>query len=115
MVKRGKVGPRGGKVLRFILNMTASNMIQTAIAGDVEQMCNATKLLSFVLLGSEILILYGEDLVACFNLLEVPDEWLPFFVLAKPVPRSIVGLDGVGYTYLAVASLPQGWPEKQWS
>ena len=90
VVKRGKLGKNGQRVLRLIMNFVPTNSLQASLDGDIEQLTGAMAWLSLVLEDDVILVFYGDDLVCSFYLFELPDEWLGFFAFSRPVPHYVL-------------------------
>ena len=63
----------------------------------------------FVLLKDEVLVVDGEDLQSCFNLVEPPAAWKGYMAFNKRVPWSVLGRKGVGSALVAVTVVPVGW------
>jgi len=103
-----EVAGRHVEVLRLIINLTASNELQGVIESDCPSLPYFGQWLGLELLEEEVLMWRAEDMECCFYVFELPDAWLPYFILAKPVSGDVVGCPG-RRCWVACSVLPMGW------
>ena len=107
--KAGKTLPSGEDVLRLIIDLRATNWMMHQIEGDATTLSGAATFQRIVVEEGSQLLVSGEDLTSAFYLFRLPEVWSNFMVLDKPVPKTIVGLEGPGLVHVGLAVLPMGW------
>ena len=109
VVKEGKMTEDGEEVLRFIMDLRATNLVSEVITGDVSTLAGASSYQHVVLEDGEVLAVSGDDLTAAFYLFGLPEAWSEVMVFREKVSFSDLGLPGDGTTYVGAAALPMGW------
>ena len=97
------------EVLRWIVNLTASNELQLKVDGDAPKLPMAVQWRLIQLREEEYLIWSWKDLKGCFHIFRLPATWLKLFVLNKQFNRKSLGLSGSGTCFLGVTVVPMGW------
>ncbi len=97
------------EVLRLIINLVPSNELQIPITGDVDTLPHFGQWLGLELLRDELLVWSSEDISCAFYVFGLPNAWLPWFALGKPLPGTMVGHSDDELRYLAVSVVPMGW------
>ena len=72
VTKPGKFTPSGSPVLRFIMDLRASNYIQVPIIGDIASLAGPGKWINIVLPKGQIMRVGGDDLLSAFYLFRLP-------------------------------------------
>lgn len=70
-----KVTEKGEPVLRFIMDLRATNYCMKQIDGEVGHLCGAASFQRVVIESGQELLVSGEDLTAGFCLFRLPEEW----------------------------------------
>lgn len=109
VVKEGKQTDEGEEVLRFIMDLRATNAIMEVIEGDIKTLSGCAAFQHIVLEDGDVLALSGDDLTAAFYLFGLPQAWSELMVFNERVRMSDLGLEGDKWTYLGAAALPMGW------
>ncbi len=109
VIKEGKTTESGLPVLRFIMDLRATNMITEVISGDVATLSGAASYQHVILDDGELLAVSGDDLTAAFYLFSLPKAWSELMVFREKVKFSDLGLPGEGETFVGAAALPMGW------
>jgi hypothetical protein len=78
-----KVTEKGEPVLRFIMDLRATNYCMKQIDGEVGHLCGAASFQRVVIETGQELLVSGEDLTAGFYLFRLPEEWSNYMVLEK--------------------------------
>ena len=61
------------------------------IVGDNDLLTGARAWMQIIIVGDEVLVFYGDDLVCSFSLFEMPRAWWGLFAFSKTVPGSVFG------------------------
>ena len=77
--------------LRFITILVPSNAFLRRLRGDSQTLPYLGQLSLLNLEADEMMWMESEDMESCFNLFQMPLEWLGAFAFSKLVPRSVVG------------------------
>lgn len=96
VVKEGKKTEEGEEVLRFIMDLRATNAIMEVIEGYIKTLSGCAAFQHIVIDDGEVLALSGDDLTAAFYLFGLPQEWSEMMVFREMV-------------HLGAAALPMGW------
>ncbi|CAK0854449.1 unnamed protein product [Prorocentrum cordatum] len=100
---------RGQDVLRFIMNLTASNSVQELWAGDINLLPHFGMWRFIMLEGEQELAWSWPDLKGCFYLFRLRRTWAPLFAFNWHYEASELGVPGHGRRWLASVNLPMGW------
>lgn len=107
VVKEGKKTEDGDEVLRFIMDLRATNIVTEVITGDVTTLAGASSYQHVVLGDGELLTISADDLTAAFYLFGLPEAWSELMVFREKVSFSDLGLPGEGTTYVGASALYQ--------
>ena len=107
--KSGKMTESGKPVLRFIMDLRATNYFMAQIAGDTRTLTGAASFQRIVIQENEELLVSGEDLTAAFYLFRLPPAWAEYMVLEKSVRLRDLGHDSDEERYVGITVLPMGW------
>ena len=114
-VTKGKtLGPECGEaagkdVLRFIMNLTATNEVQTLFDGDIATLPYIGQWRAITLREEEVLMWSAEDLKGCFYIFRLPDAWAPWFAFDVSFSGAELGLADKERYWLGAIVLPMGW------
>ena len=108
MPKPEKFTESGKQVLRFIMDLRATNFIMAQIEGDTNTLTGAASFQRIIVEEDKELLISGEDLAAAFYLFRLPPQWAEYMVLEKPVDLSLIG-KGTGRGRVGISVLPMGW------
>jgi len=115
-VSKGKrLGPEAGsfagmEVLRFIMNLTATNSVQEILEGDVHALPYIGQWRAICLRDGEVLLWNAEDLKGCFYIFRLPDEWAPWFAFDMVFTGAQLGISPSDELFwLGAVTLPMGW------
>lgn len=107
--KPEKFTESGLPVLRFIMDLRATNYFMTQIPGDTKTLTGAASFQRIVVQEHEELLVSGEDLTAAFYLFRLPPAWAEYMVLEKKVCLRDLGHDSDECRYVGITVLPMGW------
>ncbi len=103
------------EVLRFIINMTPSNELQTIISGDIGTLPAFTMWSGIELLSSEVVLFTSEDMRCAFYLFRLPRCWKRWLVVGPGISATALGApasDSKAASRLlwpAMVVVPMGW------
>lgn len=83
------------------MNLIPSNWAQTTFQGDMPALPTDGQLWCIVLHSGETLLWFSEALRCC--VFRLPPVFRPWMAFGKQVPRSVLGLGGVGHGPLGQA------------
>ena len=109
MPKPGKMTESGKPVLRFIMDLRATNYFMAQIPGDTRTLTRAASFQRIVIQENEELLVSGEDLTAASYLFRLPPAWAEYMVLEKSVRLRDLGHDSDEERYVGITVLPMGW------
>ena len=97
------------EILRLIINLVPSNLLQEVIPGDVATLPHFAQWRGLELFEGEELFWTAEDIKCAFYIFKLPAEWLRWFVLNMPLYGEQIGRKpGVRY-WFALGVIPMGW------
>ena len=85
-------GVAGKPVLRFIMNLTATNSVQHDYAGDIGAQPSPMQWRAFHLHEHEQLVWSWEDLRGCFYIFRLPRVWAPHFAFDYQYDSAELGI-----------------------
>ena len=97
------------EILRLIINLTPSNALQRAIAGDVATLPFFGQWLAFEVREGEVIIWSAEDMKCCFYLFRLPPVWWPYFVVGGAVEGTIFGYPPGTVRWPCMCVTSMGW------
>ena len=107
--KPEKFTESGKPVLRFIMDLRATNYFVEQIQRDTKTLTGAASFQRIVVQENEELLVSGEDLTAAFYLFRLPPAWAEYMVLEKTVSLREMGEDSDERRYVGITVLPMGW------
>ena len=110
-VTKGKPVPEAPnlEVLRLIMNLTASNSVMKELKGDIPALPYFGQWRAIILAPTETMLWSFEDMVGCFHLFRLPDEWSPYFAFNMSFSANELGLPGNDKVWLGSRVMPMGW------
>ena len=107
-IKKMLAGPV--ECLRFICILCPFNECARRLRGGSHTMpyLGRAVLIQMEDAAEEMLVVDSADIEGAFNVFTIPDEWLPYFCFAKPVPASIIGGCPSRMIDLSMRTLPMG-------
>ena len=110
-VTKGKAVPEAPhlEVLRLIMNLTASNSVMKDLRGDIPALFYFGQWRAIILAPSETMLRSFEDMVGCFHIFRLPDEWSPYFAFNMSFTSDELGLQGKERVWLGSCVMPMGW------
>ena len=100
--KPDKWTDQGEPVLRFIMDLRATNFFMEQIQGDTRTLTGAASFQRIVVQDNEELLVSGEDLTAAFYLFRLPPAWAEYMVLEKKVCLRDLGHDSDEWRYVGI-------------
>ena len=107
--KPDKFTDSGDPVLRFIMDLRATNFFMEQIQGDTRTLTEAASFQRIVIQDNEELLVSGEDLTAAFYLFRLPPVWAEYMVLEKEICLRDIGGDSDEKRLVGITVLPMGW------
>ena len=109
-VKKGKQLSDGREVLRWIINLTATNTWSRKLDTDIRGLPYMCQWRHMVLEADEDLAWSWDDMKGCFYLFQLPPGWAPLFTLNWPIAPKDIGLEcDDEVVYLGLRVLPMGF------
>ena len=69
----------GEEILKLIMNLTATNSVQTIIQGDVKKLPYIGQWRCLLLEDGQVLLWSADDLKGAFYIFRLPECWAPYF------------------------------------
>jgi len=101
--------PKSDGKQRLICNIGCNSIMTRMSPADADVLAHPCQFVSILLESGEIILVDEEDEVSCFFIYKLPDAWGSLFTLAKPVPASVLGLDGDHQVFVCLTVIPMGW------
>eukprot|EP00959_Pyramimonas_sp_CCMP1952_P185141 3871359-Pyramimonas_sp.AAC.1 len=98
-----------GHVLRLIMNLVPSNVVQRVVGGDMDQLPLSSQWSTIVLLAHEMMLWTSTDRQCFFYVFRLPPCWRKFMAFEVPVPGQLVGRPSEPRVYVASTTVAMGW------
>ena len=96
-------------VLRFIMNLTASNPSQADFHGDMDKLPFIHQRAGLIVDRSMTGFMSTDDIVSMFYIFRLPRGWSKLFVFGEPLMSSDLDMDFNEPVWVASAVVPMGW------
>ena len=107
--KPGKTIEDGREVLRLIMDLRSTNWMMTQLEADTASLTGAATFQRVIIEDGHQLLVSGEDLTSAFYLFRLPQQWVDFMVLDRPVPGCYLGEETDELLHAGLCVLPMGW------
>ncbi|CAK0841845.1 unnamed protein product [Prorocentrum cordatum] len=98
-----------GHVLRLIMNLVPSNVMQRVVGGDMDQLPLSSQWSTITLLSHEIMLLTSSDRQCFFYVFRLPPCWRKPMAFRTPVPGRLVGKPDKVSVRVASTTVAMGW------
>ncbi len=107
--ENGVSGEGQTRVTRLIFIMAPVNEFLVLQKEDMSSLTPSTSWVVIAFPDGRVLIWSGDDQKGAFFVWSLPEAWLPFMTICKPVTGHRVGRPDLALAFLSLCGIPMGW------